>query len=164
MAEKIVFSVVVPFLNEEEHIEQCIRSLVEQDFPGERRQLIFIDNGSTDRSWEIVESFPEITLLAQEKKSSYAARNKGITHATGKILAFTDADCAVDRSWLSKIYKEMESGPEILLGRRCFIHGCSDLLCMIEEYEHAQTHYVLQKGYKKYFFAFTKNLAVQAEI
>lgn len=91
----MTFSVVVPFLNEGRYIARCIESLLGQDFDKNGYELIFIDNGSVDNSRKIVERFPNVILLSEEKKNPYAARNKGLRLAKGSIIAFSDADCVV---------------------------------------------------------------------
>ncbi len=161
----MIFSVIVPFLNEEAHIEQCIKALLEQDFDKNEYELIFVDNGSADRSKDIVRRFPHVILLQESKKSSYAARNRGLKVAQGEIIAFTDADCAVSRNWLTQVYEGMrKTKAAIALGKRCFPLNSSFSLRMFEDYENAKVEYVLGKCAEKYFFGFTNNMAVEAEV
>lgn len=158
------FSVIVPFLNEELYIERCVRSLLGQDFDKNEYELIFIDNGSTDRSAEIVRAFPRVIFLSEEKKNVYAVRNKGLAIAKGRIIAFTDADCVVRRDWLTQIYAGMKNtGAAIVLGKRCFPDNSSLPLRMFADYENAKVKFVLSSCPKKYFFGFTNNMAAKAE-
>jgi len=55
-------------LNEERYIEACIKSLLNQDFDYNQYELIFIDNGSTDRSKDIVTSYSDILYLKEPKQ------------------------------------------------------------------------------------------------
>ena len=71
-------SIIVPFLNEERYIRRCLESLLDQDFDRSRYEVIFIDNGSSDASAEIVKGFPAVQLLTEEKGQVYTARNTGI--------------------------------------------------------------------------------------
>jgi glycosyltransferase involved in cell wall biosynthesis len=161
----MIFSVIVPFLNEERRIEKCIRSLIEQDFDKSEYEIIFIDNNSTDRSAEIVRGFPRVTLLTESRQSSYAARNKGIQEAKGAIIAFTDADCAVSRDWLARIHKVMEkSGAAAVLGRRHFPQGVSFATRAFEDYENAKIEYCLSGCRREKIFGYTNNMAVRSEI
>jgi len=158
----MVFSVIVPFYNEELYLEQCIKALLEQDFKRSEYELIFVDNGSTDASAEIVRRFSELTLLHENEKGAYAARNRGLKEAKGEIIAFTDADCAVSKDWLASIYRAMNStGAMILIGRLCFPSGILVTLRMFENYENAKVEYVFQNCPKKYFFANNNNMAVK---
>ena len=97
-------SVIVPVYNSETTIEDCINSLLDLDYPKENLELIFVNNASTDRTNDILNKHSRTTkILYEEKKGPAAARNKGILNACGEIIAFTDADCVVDKHWLKNI-------------------------------------------------------------
>ena len=100
-------SVIVPVLNEERVIRECLTSLIKMDYPVERREILVVDNGSTDRTAEIVKSFP-IQYLQEELRGAAAARNKGIEASKGEILAFTDADCVVTTGWLWELARALD--------------------------------------------------------
>ncbi|MCK5611737.1 glycosyltransferase [Candidatus Pacearchaeota archaeon] len=95
-------SIVVPVLNGEKHINQCINSLLNVDYPKNKFEIIFVDNGSFDKTISIIEQYP-VKLLNEKIKSPYVARNRGASHARGEILAFTDANGEVDKNWLKSI-------------------------------------------------------------
>jgi len=161
----MIFSVIVAFLNEARYIKQCIDSLRNQDFDKNEYELIFVDNGSTDSSREIVQEFSGINLLQEKKRSAFAARNRGLQIARGEIIAFTDADCIVSRDWLSQIYNGMNSsGAKVVLGKCSFPRNSSYLVRMFGDYQNAKSEYVLGNCSPKYFFGFTNNMAVRNEI
>ncbi len=93
-------SVVVPVWNGEATIAACVESLVQLDYPAQRREILVVDNRSTDRTAEVVRSHGVRLLHEDAAQSSYAARNTGARAGCGDILAFTDADCIVERGWL----------------------------------------------------------------
>ena len=158
----MIFSVIVPFLNEELYIEQCIQALLGQDFNQNEYELIFIDNGSTDASVEIVRKFSNIALFYESEKSAYVARNRGLKEARGEIIAFTDADCIVSKDWLMHISQGIrESGATIVFGQRCFLPNIPLTLKIFEDYENAKVEYVLKNCAKRYFFANNNNMAVK---
>jgi len=89
-------SVVVPVKNGAATIGQCLEALLGQDYPKTLTEILVIDSGSTDHTRLVVSRYP-VTLLAEaDVLTSYAARNCGIAHASGDVIAFTDADCTPD--------------------------------------------------------------------
>ncbi len=157
----MIISVIVPFLDEELYIERCIKSLLRQDFDPGQRELIFVDNGSTDKSPDIVRRYPELTLLRDPVPNVYAARNKALAIAKGDILAFTDADCEVSSDWLSGIHKRVrETGAAIVLGKRSFPPHSSIAAMILQDYENAKVEYLLARSMTEYYFGFTNNMAV----
>ena len=161
----MIFSVIVPFLNEERYIGQCINSLSNQDFDKNEYELIFVDNGSTDKSADIVRRFPSVAFLSEHKKYEYACFNTGLRSARGKIIAFTNADCLIPNDWLSQIYHGIKlSNADVVLGRRCFPPSRSFLMHMIEEYENVKVEYVLKNCIRMQFFGYTNNMAIKAEV
>lgn len=87
-------SIIIPFYNMEQYIENCLNSAVKQTLSP--KEIICINDGSTDRSTEIVKQFqevyPYISLFNQNRKGSGSARNLGIRQARGEFVAFLDAD------------------------------------------------------------------------
>lgn len=101
-------SIVVPVYNGRQTIERLLISLLNLDYPADRYEVIVVDNKSTDHTCPIVEEYP-VTLLHENKvQSSYAARNQGISHARGEIIAFTDADCVADVHWLKRLVADWD--------------------------------------------------------
>ncbi len=98
-------SVVVPVRNGERTIGDCIQSILNADFPTASREIIVVDNGSTDRTPQIIRSYP-VTYLLELRRGPSRARNRGIEASRGDILAFTDADCVVTVGWLRTLAAE----------------------------------------------------------
>lgn len=90
-------SIIVPFYNVEPYIEECIRSLYNQDIPWEEYEVICVDDCSPDGSRTIVEQlqneFPTLRLICHsENKKLGGARNTGLKAAQGKYIWFVDSD------------------------------------------------------------------------
>ncbi|MDH2363809.1 glycosyltransferase family 2 protein [Priestia megaterium] len=88
-------SIVTPMFNSEKYIKDAINSVISQEY--KNWEMIIIDDGSKDKSQEIVRKFilkdNRIKLFIQEQNSGVvAARNKGISQAQGRYLAFLDSD------------------------------------------------------------------------
>jgi len=100
-------SVIVTSLNDETLIKDCLVSLLGMDYPRERQEILVVDNGSTDRTAEIIKSFPVRYLWEGRRGESYA-RNQGIEASNGEILAFTEPDCVVSTGWLQELVRAFD--------------------------------------------------------
>ncbi|MCH5241718.1 MAG: glycosyltransferase [Muribaculaceae bacterium] len=93
MQEDLI-SVIVPVYNVERYLSACLDSILSQSY--KNLEIILVNDGSTDFSLKIAEKYAEkddrVKLYSQENKGQSAARNKGISVATGKYLTFVDAD------------------------------------------------------------------------
>ncbi len=108
-------SVVVPVYNGEEDLPELLAMLGAQTYPGDRLEYLIVDNGSADRTLEILQSstLPHLKVLSQTQiQSSYAARNLGIKNARFDLIAFTDADCRPQPEWLANLVQPF-AHPEI---------------------------------------------------
>jgi len=98
-----LISVVVPMYNEEENADECILSLIKVDYPA--KEIIIVDDGSSDRTAEVVAKHPVRLIRLEKNVGAAAARNEGIKVAKGDFIAFTDGDCVVDKFWLRKLIR-----------------------------------------------------------
>ncbi len=100
-------SIIVPVYNGAATIVPCVESLVAQEYPSDRLEIIVVDNGSKDQTVKLLQPYIEsgqIKLLGETKVlNAYGARNTGATEAKGEILAFTDADCFAQSDWLKNL-------------------------------------------------------------
>jgi glycosyltransferase involved in cell wall biosynthesis len=100
------FSVILPVYNGEFQIAKLLDSLLSQTYERNNFECIVVDNGSTDLTNEVVVAHPlKPIFLNCPKVGSYAARNFGIASAKYPLLAFTDADCILDKRWLESAAK-----------------------------------------------------------
>jgi glycosyl transferase family 2 len=83
-------SVILPVYNREQSVARAIRSVLAQSTPIE---LIVVNDGSTDSTRDVLDSFgSQITVVEQPHAGAYAARNRGLRHANGELIAFIDSD------------------------------------------------------------------------
>lgn len=96
-------SVVVCAYNSERVVARAIESLLAQDYPGERYEIIVVDDGSSDRTSAVAGQYP-VRLARHEKNQGLAAaRNTGLAHMKGDIYVSFDDDCVVGPDWLSQL-------------------------------------------------------------
>ena len=90
----MLLSFVVPVFNVESYLEDCIKSLICQ--PGKDFEVILVDDGSTDKSGLLCDKYSKLDsrVVSYHKANGGLsnARNYGIKHASGRYLAFIDAD------------------------------------------------------------------------
>jgi glycosyltransferase involved in cell wall biosynthesis len=156
-------SVIVPCRNEERHIARCLEALLAQSIRPVRYEIILADNMSTDRSVEIARRYPRVTVVQQTKLGSYAARNAGARLATGRILAFTDADCVACQDWLERSDAELADGATtvVLGGRRFGNEGL--VLRGLADYESEKARFVFSQDDAALYYAYTNNMAVRRD-
>ena len=95
---------MVPVLDGEQTIGECIDSLLELRCPAERVELLVVDNGSRDGTAGVLRRYGErIARLEESTRGPGAARNAGLRASGGDVVAFTDADCRVDPDWLTAV-------------------------------------------------------------
>lgn len=105
--DKAFISVVMPVYNEEKYIENCIDSLLLQDYPQDSMEWIFVDGMSSDRTRELIgayiEKYPKlIKLLSNPNKTVPYAMNIGIKEARGKYIIRLDAHADYNKDYISK--------------------------------------------------------------
>lgn len=100
-------SVIIPVLNAASMLQKVLDSLTKQTYPKEFIEIIVVDNGSSDNTVNVAQSFGVAVLSETEKKSPYAARNLGFKHATGSIFALTDANKVPHERWIEEGVKSI---------------------------------------------------------
>jgi glycosyltransferase involved in cell wall biosynthesis len=101
-------SVLIDTYNHERFIEKAIVSVLEQDFPVADREILVVDDGSTDGTPELVRKFgPEVRLLRKRNGGQASAFNAGIPECKGEIVAFLDGDDWWARKKLTSVAQAM---------------------------------------------------------
>ncbi len=89
----VKLSVLIDTYNHERLIEQALNSVLEQDFPASQREVIVVDDGSTDRTVEVVRRFePQVRLITKKNGGQASAFNVGIPECRGEVIVFLDGD------------------------------------------------------------------------
>ena len=109
MPKRVAVSIIVPVFNTEEYLDCCLSSLVNQDFK-EQFEVIAIDDGSNDNSFEILKRWEEtypgiIRVFHKANGGQSSARNVGLQNMNGEYVAFVDSDDFVETCFLSILYE-----------------------------------------------------------
>lgn len=117
--KKPLVSIIIPVYNAESTLRTCLDSVLNQSFKD--YEIIVVDNHSIDGSRTIIEEYKNLYshlhCIYEPYRSRGAARNRGIRHARGDIIAMTDGDCIVPKDWLEALIRPIrEEGESFVMG------------------------------------------------
>jgi GT2 family glycosyltransferase len=155
-------SVVIPHLNQPEHLARCLASLYAGSLLPD--EFFVVDNGSTDMPQAICANYSGVVLLRETTPGPGPARNLGVAAASGDIVAFIDADCLADPLWLEAVAATMADPKAQVLGGDVRIALKDPVrLTGLEAYEsiyaYRMDRYIAREG-----FTGTGNLAVRRAV
>lgn len=109
-------SIIIPIYNGEDYIEECLNSIFDQTY--QNIEVIVVNDGSTDKSYEICASVqkehPEMILKTQENKGVSSARNVGLIVATGDYISFVDADDFVPKNYVESFVRNIDENVDFV--------------------------------------------------
>ena len=88
----IKFSIIIPNYNKQNYIDECIKSILNQTIDKSKYEIIFIDDGSSDNSLDVINKYQNVQVLYTNRLLAGGARNAGIKQAKGEYLIFLDSD------------------------------------------------------------------------
>jgi glycosyltransferase involved in cell wall biosynthesis len=116
--ERPFVTIVVPTRNRARLLGDALASLLVQDYPRDRYEIVVVDDGSTDGTAEVVlrsakrAGPPKVGLIRQPHRAVDAARNRGVAAAAGSLIAFLDDDEVAPTGWLSTLIHAAHRYPE----------------------------------------------------
>lgn len=148
-------SFVIPVLNGEKHIRQCIDSILLES--EKQDEIVVVDNGSIDDTVSIVNAYENVRLLICPQISVSALRNRGAIESGNSLLAFIDADCVLSKSWREHVLKVFADET---------IHATGSLVDIPDDACWIERAWFSQKPNKKKFAKYinTGNLIIRREI
>jgi cellulose synthase/poly-beta-1,6-N-acetylglucosamine synthase-like glycosyltransferase len=134
-----MLSIIVPAHNEEETIEKTIQSLLEADYPN--KEIIIVDDGSTDRTYELALPYARkglLKLLKREKASGKKAVpvNYGLLFAKGDIVLIVDADTLIERNSLHRMIRPLSDPSVGAVSGNVRVANKQNLLTQLQAYEY----------------------------
>lgn len=112
---------VIPAFNVEEHIGNTIQSVLDQTYPV--KEIIVVDDGSSDKTAEAVKSFPQVKYIYQQNSGVSAARNTGVNNSSTKWIAFLDGDDLWTSDKLQRQKALFDNNPQLVwAGGNCTIN------------------------------------------
>ncbi len=138
-------SIIIPTLNSEKVLEDCLESIEALDYSKEKIEIIIADGGSTDSTLDIAKKYDVDRILPNPLKTSEAGKAVGLRYAKNEIVAFIDSDNILPiKNWLKQMIKPLEE-PDIVgsepieytyrkgdgyITRYCALMGMNDPLCL----------------------------------
>ena len=102
-------SIICPVYNEEKFRDRCVMSILEQDYPKEYMEVLFVDGRSTDRTREKIEQYAKehsyIRLLDNPQQVVPYALNKGVEESVGEVVMRIDGHCTYPTNYVSELVK-----------------------------------------------------------
>lgn len=105
-------SIIIPVYNEEKYIDRCISSLIKNEYPKDKLEIIFVDGMSNDSTREIISKYMKeylyIKLIDNPKRTSPIAMNIGIKESKGELIMRMDAHSSYPSNYISKLVEWKE--------------------------------------------------------
>ena len=92
-------SIIIPSLNAQDTIKECLESIKLLNYPKDKIETVLVDNGSNDNTLDIAKHY-NVRILSEPNLKVGGLRNRGAEVTTYEVLAHTDSDCILDRNWL----------------------------------------------------------------
>src|SRR3989344_667224 len=122
--DKVKLSIVVPLFNEEESVPELLKQLIEVcDLTAREYEIIFIDDGSTDRTFDLIRTASEdnkrVKIIRLSRNFGHqAAFNAGLDFASGEMVITMDGDLQHPPNLIPEFIKHAELGNDLVLGER----------------------------------------------
>lgn len=164
MVDDLRTSIIIPVYNDPDGVQQTLKAVIGQSLS--EYEIWVSDNGSTDDTQAVIEKYAtdhsNVNLLVEDEiQGSYAARNKGLQHACGDIIAFLDADETVDPEYLETALEAMEEQDVDYLGCNVELTLPEDTL--VGRYN-VRTGFPVQQYLEQQHYAPTCALLVRREV
>ena len=118
-----MLSVICPIYNEEKYIAQCIESILQQDYPKDKLEILFVDGMSTDHTRHIIEQYtkeyPYIRIIDNPDKVVPHAMNRGIMASTGDVIIRLDAHAVYPNNYFSQLVEALHKYHADNVGAQC---------------------------------------------
>jgi peptidoglycan-N-acetylglucosamine deacetylase len=139
-------TIAVPVYNEESTIIKTIESILFLDYPKDKLKIFIIDDGSKDKTWEVIQEFrnnPIITLLHKENGGKHTAINLALEKTDSEFFACLDSDSFVHSQALKRILKYFENDPETMaVVPSIIVHNPKKLIQIVQKAEYEMSVYI----------------------
>jgi cellulose synthase/poly-beta-1,6-N-acetylglucosamine synthase-like glycosyltransferase len=139
-------TIVVPCWNEEKTISKTVHSLLDMNYPKDKLNIFLVDDGSTDSTWEVIQTFKKhenIQVFHKENGGKHTALNLGLDNSTTDFFGCLDADSIADRESLVRIMSYFEKDPSTMaVAPSIIVHNAKTLIQNAQTAEYYMAVYV----------------------
>jgi cellulose synthase/poly-beta-1,6-N-acetylglucosamine synthase-like glycosyltransferase len=138
-------TIFVPCFNEEKTVAATIESLLALDYPKDKLSIFVIDDGSTDGTWSVVQSFknnPQVSLFKKENGGKWTALNFGLARATTELVGCLDADSFVDKNALKNIVRRFKNEKIMAVAPAIIVHKPKTLIQIMQKAEYTLSLFI----------------------
>jgi len=100
-------SIIIPTFNGANRIGECLDALLPQAKKHDA-DIVVVDDGSSDRTADVVKRYEDVRLIAQQNAGPAAARNRGAAESSGEVIVFIDDDCVPAPRWLDAMLRAFD--------------------------------------------------------
>lgn len=140
-----MISIIIPAYNADKIISYCLDSLMNQTIERSEYEIIVVDDGSTDKTAEVVQCYESIRLITQHNQGPASARNNGAGEARGEIILFTDSDCVPQKNWIEKMIEPFQQEPDLAGVRGAYVTDQKEMTARFVQAEYEDKYDVLRK-------------------
>lgn len=136
-------TIIIPCWNEESTVSGTIESVLALDYPKDKLNLIVVDDGSTDNTWQVIQKFanyPQVTISKKENGGKHDALNHGLAMATTDLVGCLDADSFVEKNALTEMVRVFNGDKEIMAVTPTIIVKSPETI--IQKMQHAEYNIV----------------------
>jgi cellulose synthase/poly-beta-1,6-N-acetylglucosamine synthase-like glycosyltransferase len=134
-----IVTIIVPVFNEEKTLAGTIESLLALDYPKDKLDILVVDDGSTDGTRQVANSFkshPQVRVFSKTNGGKHTAVNLGISRAKGEFIGCLDADSFVDKDALSRIVRCFEDEKVMAVTPAIKVHTPENILQEMQSVEY----------------------------
>lgn len=145
LAEYPNVDIIVPCWNEEKTVEGTISSLLALDYPKDKLKFYLVDDGSTDKTWEVMQRYaehPQIEAVHKENGGKHTAVNEGIARSKGEFIACLDADSFVDPEALKRMMTYFANPKIMAVSPTVLVHKPKGVIQLAQKADYTMAAYI----------------------
>ena len=155
VSEYPMISIIIPVKNEEKKLPSSIDSIIKNDYPSDKMEIIIVEDGSVDKTYDVAKNYErlypglvKVYKLESNDKGKAGALNFGAKMATSGILVFVDADTRIGQDYLKRAASKFLAGNRVLVGLTAVKNRNRNWLSFMVSLESDLTNYIIRGSEK----------------